>query len=989
MTPRLLRPLLLCGLVLAVGVPASSQTSKKRPLTHKDYADWRSLQAPVLSPDGSMLAYVLAPREGDGELVVRHLVTGKEFRQPRGSSRTNLRPPTSRRLARGGAPPTSLQPQFGPGGKFVVFPIYPSRPDRTRGKAPVVAPGMALGVLDLTSGKASRIERVRGYQMAEEGAPWLAYQRGPAVKERPVKEATPRAAPVVGSDLVLRNLADGKERTFADVTEYRLARDGRCLVFAVAGKTEVANGVYAITPGQDSPPLALLAGPGRCSRLTWDENQRQLVFLRSISPPATAKAPPGTPAPRPEARLFHWSRPATGTVTAAMPPILAGGLAGLTVVALQATRTNPASELTTNGKAAFQPGYQIGDQGPLAFSSDGGRVYFGVTAPPAPPAVPGEAKAVVELWHFQDDYIQPMQKVRYRASKNYRAVFHLADRSCRQLASDDLASVTPAPVGDWALGLDDRAYRHLLGGQEFVAPFDAVLVNQRSGTRTPLLKKQTSELSFSPGGKYLLTFDGKDWHTLSVPGGKKINLSGRLGVRFDREWHDTPSTPPPHGHAGWTKDDKQVLIYDRYDLWQIAPDGSGAKNLTAGLGRKNTVRLRVVRLDPRERSFDPAKPLLLRAENEQTGDTGFYRASLAGGSPTLLIMGARNYSAPVRAAKGDRLMLTVSTFYDCPEVFVADPDFREVKRVSDAGAQKARFVWGKAERVSYKSLDGTPLQGVLIKPENFDPKKKYPMIVYIYERLSQNLHQFRAPQPGTTINPTFYASNGYLVLMPDIAYTVGQPGQSALKCVLPAVGAVVERGCVDEKAIGIHGHSWGGYQTAYLITQTTRFKAAAAGVPVSNMTSAYGGIRWGSGLPRQFQYERTQSRIGGSLWQYPGRFVENSPLFYADRIKTPLLMLHNDKDEAVPWQQGIEYYLALRRLGKEAYLFNYPGEGHGLRQPVNQMDYTVRMQQFFDHHLKGAARPGWMARGIPYTPPPQAPAERTGPRRGRTGRSSP
>jgi dipeptidyl aminopeptidase/acylaminoacyl peptidase len=279
---------------------------------------------------------------------------------------------------------------------------------------------------------------------------------------------------------------------------------------------------------------------------------------------------------------------------------------------------------------------------------------------------------------------------------------------------------------------------------------------------------------------------------------------------------------------------------------------------------------------------------------------------------------------------------------------------------------------------------------VLIRPDNFDPHKKYPMIVYIYERLSQNLHRFVAPAPGTSINPTSYASNGYLVLMPDIAYTVGQPGQSALKCVLPAVQAVVDQGCVDEKAIGIQGHSWGGYQTAYLITQTTRFKAAAAGAPVSNMTSAYGGIRWGTGLPRQFQYERTQSRIGGSLWQYQSRFVDNSPLFHADRIKTPLLMLHNDKDEAVPWQQGIEYYLALRRLGKEVYLFNYPGEAHGLRQRVNQVDYTMRMQQFFDHHLKGAAKPEWMAKGIPYTAPAEATPERTGPRRrgGRT-RSGP
>jgi len=240
------------------------------------------------------------------------------------------------------------------------------------------------------------------------------------------------------------------------------------------------------------------------------------------------------------------------------------------------------------------------------------------------------------------------------------------------------------------------------------------------------------------------------------------------------------------------------------------------------------------------------------------------------------------------------------------------------------------------------------------------------MIVYIYERLSQGLHSFRMPSAGTSINPTYYASNGYLVFMPDIAYTVGSPGQSCLKCVIPAIQAVADKGSLDEAAIGIQGHSWGAYQVCYLVTQTNRFKAAAAGAPVSNMTSAYGGIRWSTGLPRQAQYEHTQSRIGANLWEAPMKYLENSPLFMADRVQTPLLMLHNDKDGAVPWYQGIEYYLALRRLNKEVYMLNYNGEDHGLAKKPNQRDYTMRMQQFFDHHLKGTPMPEWMAKGVPY-----------------------
>jgi dipeptidyl aminopeptidase/acylaminoacyl peptidase len=358
--------------------------------------------------------------------------------------------------------------------------------------------------------------------------------------------------------------------------------------------------------------------------------------------------------------------------------------------------------------------------------------------------------------------------------------------------------------------------------------------------------------------------------------------------------------------------------------------------------------------------------MLLHAENEDTYDSGFYRDRIDGGMPEKLLMASKGYSNPTKARDVDVLMFTGSRTDEFPDLLISGLDFKDVRKVSNGDAQRAPYNWATAELVQFKNVDGVPLKGKLIKPENFDPKKKYPMIVYIYERLSQSLHSFGNPGPGTSINPMFYASNGYLVFMPDIVYTIGYPGQSALKCVLPAVQAVVDKGFVDESAIGIQGHSWGGYQIAYMVTQTNRFKAAAPGALVSNMTSAYSGIRWGTGLPRQFQYERTQSRIGGNLWEYPMRFLDNSPVFRADRVQTPLLMIHNDADDAVPWYQGIEYYLALRRLGKEAYLFSYNGEKHGLQKRQNQKDYTRRLQEFFDHFLKGAPAPEWMEKGIPY-----------------------
>jgi dipeptidyl aminopeptidase/acylaminoacyl peptidase len=1000
MTSRLPRVLLLAAFLLAISRPASSQAPAKRPLQHSDYAAWRSIQAPVISADGTVLAYALSPQEGDGEFVARILTTGKEYRHSRGYRAPGaIVPPAPAGRGRGAVVAGQGQHLFSPDGKFVAFSIYPPRAEK--GKAKAAPSANALGLMSLTDGKVTRIDRVETYRFPEEGPAVLVYhrsaaqpvpdatkggapkgKRGPANPRGSASEQSKTAQPRQGSELVVRNLADGKERTVADVTEYSLTKDGKWLVYAVAGK-EQAGGVYAVMPAWEAPPVVVRSGPGRYSRLSWDEKQSQLIFFHRHTPTPSPAGVTATSSAHPIVRICHWKPSTTATSTAPLPSPTASLTAPI-LTSLQAALP-AAADLTPAGKAALLPGHDVSDEGELSFSPDGRRVYFGVSPAPPPPAKPaaqGEEKAVVELWHYRDDFVQPMQKVRYNGSRTYRAVFYLDDRSCRQLADENLDNVQPAAVGVWALALDDRPYRTLVG-MEARRLVDVLLINARNGTRKPLAKKQADPVSLSPAGKYLICYDGKDWCSLSVPDGKRVNLTAKLGVSFADELFDMPDASRPHGLAGWTRDDRHVLLYDRYDVWMIAPDGSGANILTAGLGRKSSTQLRIVRLDPSERSFDPGKPLLLRAENEGTRSTGFYRVSFNGGAPTLLIMGARNYGPPIKARKADRLFLNISSFYDYPDLFIADPDFREVRRVSDANPQKSGFVWGKASLVHYKNTDGVPLSGILIKPENFNPNRKYPMIVYIYERLSQNLHRFVDPQPGTSINASYYASNGYLVLMPDITYTIGYPGQSALKCVLPAIQAVVDQGCVDEKAIGIQGHSWGGYQTAYMITQTTRFAAAAAGAPVSNMTSAYGGIRWGTGLPRQFQYEKSQSRIGGSLWQYPRRFLENSPLFQADRIQTPLMMLHNDRDDAVPWYQGIEYYLALRRLGKEVYLFNYPGEFHGLRRRVNQADYTVRMQQFFDHHLKGAPKPAWMEKGIPYTPPPgteqgETPARRTG-----------
>jgi dipeptidyl aminopeptidase/acylaminoacyl peptidase len=451
---------------------------------------------------------------------------------------------------------------------------------------------------------------------------------------------------------------------------------------------------------------------------------------------------------------------------------------------------------------------------------------------------------------------------------------------------------------------------------------------------------------------------------------KLTDLSGKLGPVFYNEEHDTPDEPGSYGTAGWTKDSRFAVIYDEFDVWAVSPDASQSRKLTKG--RESKLQFRVARLDapdPEEdRGIDSTKPVVFRAENVETRETGFYVLAnpQGAGDPQKLVMSAKNYRVLGKAKDADVVMLTATTFHDQPDIQLTDSTFKAMKKVTDANPQQAKILWGNSELIRYRNADGVELQAALYKPENFDPSKKYPMMIYIYERLSQSVYNFVRPSPGTSINISYYVSNGYLVLTPDIIYTTGHPGQSALKCVLPAIQTVVDKGYVNRDAIGIQGHSWGGYQTAYLLTQTGLFKAAEAGAPVVNMISAYDGIRWGTGLPRQFQYEKTQSRIGGSIWEYPLRFIENSPIFMVDRITTPVLILENDGDDAVPWYNGLEFFLSLRRLGKEVYLWNYNGEAHGLRKRPTQKDYTVRMQQYFDHFLKGAPAPEWMTKGIPY-----------------------
>jgi dipeptidyl aminopeptidase/acylaminoacyl peptidase len=954
---------------LTAQTPSSATPSAKRPITYDVMNSWRSIQATRLSHDGQWLAYALTAQGDDGELVVRDLGGGQEFKAPRGTN-----------------------PSFTLDGRFVVFTIAQTKADEERerqesrrtnaqgggnqgrggrggrGGEADRTPRTGMGIMSLPGGQVTTVDRVGSFRIPDEASTWLAYYRGvggaggggarggrggrggrqgggaPAATPPPAQTAgetaqsgqaanprEKRKAP--GSDLILRNLSTSEEVTILEVTEYNFDAKGAWLAYATSSADGAKDGAFARRMS-DGVVKTLVSGRGHYKSLVFDEAGTQLAFVSDKEEYDKPVSP---------YRLYYWK---------------AGD--------------SPALEMVSAATSGMPAGMVVSDSAPPLFSRDGARLFLATGAPPSPAADPEDrtpAPVEVDLWSSKDPIIQPMQRVRadQERQRSYRAVIHLSDRKFVQLASADLPTVNPTDDAARVLGMSDLPYRTEMSWDQTYS--DVFLVDLKTGKPQRILDHWGSAgTALSPGGKYLLYFDERNghWYTHRAADGVRVNLTEKLPVKFQQE-NDAPDLPGPYGVGGWTANDASLLLYDQFDVWEVKPDGSGARMITGGEGRKQHLAFRYRSLDPEERVVPTNKPLLLATTHDDTRATGFYRVPFTGsGAPEKIVMLDKAFGPVTKADKADTVVFTLSRFEEFPNLWISDTSFKNMQKVSDANPQQSEFVWGKSEIIEYINADGKKLRAILTKPDNFDPARKYPLMVYIYEELTNNLHSYSTPNVATSINIARYVSNGYVMLRPDITYATGYPGESAEKCVIPAVNTVVAMGFIDPKRIGIQGHSWGGYQITHLITRTNLFAAVEAGASVSNMISAYGGIRWGTGMVREFQYEKTQSRIGAPPWDAPLQYIENSPIFWVKKIQTPYLTIHNDADDAVPWYQGIEFNTAMRRLGKEAYMFSYNGEPHGLRNRDNMKHWTVHMDEFFDHYLLGKPRPEWMDKGVTY-----------------------
>jgi dipeptidyl aminopeptidase/acylaminoacyl peptidase len=626
------------------------------------------------------------------------------------------------------------------------------------------------------------------------------------------------------------------------------------------------------------------------------------------------------------------------------------------------------------------PGWQIPAKNRLTFSSDGERLFFGTGIIPAekpkvktdstgadnysPDAI--RARREIDVWHWDDPMIKTQEKNLYKKQleKLYTQFSRVADAKVLQL-TDSL--VTEAGISNnprYLLRYTNISYRKEITWDDYY--YDASVADLQTGVVLPVVQHIFELPAISPRGAFGVYYKEKLWHLFDCATGAGRVLNDTIATPFYLEDNDLPALPPSYGLAGWLAD-TAVLINDRYDIWLFSKSGNTALNLTKGTGRATGVTFRIIGTEAGKEFYAPEDTLLLSGYSAIDKSTNIYVLPIMSGELSKVANEQAKISFRAKAKERPVYLYTKERFDLFPDLWIAGANFKSARQLTRLDSQRDAFQWSRAELIHWYSTDGVALDGVLMKPAGWKEGEKFPLIVYFYELFSQRLHEFPDMVVNHRPNFAYYTSHGYGVLLPDVRFEIGEPGQSAIRCVVPGVLKLIEAGLVEPKGVGLIGHSWSGYQAAYMITQTDLFSAAIAGAPVGNMTSAYSGIRNESGMARQFQYEKAQSRIGGSLWEYPERYIANSPVFFADRVNTPLLIEHGDEDEAVPFQQGVELYLAMRRLGKVCYFLQYRGEPHHPKKYPNKVDYAMKQKEFFDAYLKHQPLAPWMAKPTPYS----------------------
>lgn len=921
-------PRTITALVFVVfALPLAAQTP--RPATRTaDWSRWETLGAGELSPDGTWVAYDLRRSNGASEMRYRPVAIDSE------------------RVVRNGTGAT-----FTSDSRWLVYTLLPDTAGRGgRGGRGAGAGGAAtaaaaparnkVGIVDLRTGTTTVRDDILSFALGKSGAQ-LAMRRYPT---------TGRVSR--GADLVVRDLVAGTEITVGNVAEYAWNDDGALLAMLIDVDGKTGNGVQLLDVAAGTI-RALDAGDALYTSLQWRARASDLAVLRS----------------RVDSAFVDTSE---------------------VVLAFRDVGTARASKKFYDFSAdkTFPAGMRVAPYRRPMWSDDGAVLFFGI-APREPKPSPAErasgpAPARVEVWHWKDQrqYHQQDRQAAQDRTKTHLVAWHLAPDKLVRLADDALETVQLSDNRRVGIATDDEPYfKEALSGR---AVRDVYAIDVATGAREKVATRSAFGATLSPDGRYLTYFQDGHWWSYDRTTKARASLTANIASGFGNveDDHPVPEPRPYANPAGWTKGEKSVLLYDRFDVWQVNPNGTNPVRLTSG--KEDSTVYRVVRLnapggrggggfaaaaepvDPDDRWIDPSKPIIFSTTGDYSRRSGYSRLTL--GKPVQrLVWRDKALARLAKARNADVYLFEEQSHDDSPDFFVGTSALADAKPVSRTNAVQSEFAWARQELLPYTNSRGDKLQMMLTYPANYDPTKKYPMVVYYYEKLSQGFHQYVVPSDRATYNTTVFAQNGYFVLRPDVVFQPRDPGFSGLDCVSSAVKTVLATGMIDPQRVGNMGHSWGGYQSAfYAVHGKDMFAATIAGAPLTNFVSFYGYTSFNTGLPETGHFETGQERMQVSLWEDPQAYIRNSTVFAVDSLKTPLLLEEGDADGNVNYWQSTELYNFGRRLGKPVVYLIYNDENHGVARPESQMDYARRQLEWFGHYLKGEAAAPWITDGESY-----------------------
>ncbi|WP_140936848.1 alpha/beta hydrolase family protein [Sphingobacterium lumbrici] len=947
----------------------------KTPISWTDIPSWSYIRMNGIqyTNDGKWTAFISGPTQGDLTLTLRKTLDTTAYNYKIGGQASSI--------------------EFNDDSRYLAFFESPSYKDikaNEKAKRPI---SKRLKIVALSDTVSTVFDNVQSVQFSNEDGKWIAV-RFSNTMNRP--DGPPSAASGKGSDLLLYNLESKKSFNLGNVSDFKFNKSGQYIAYTVDADGKNGNGIFLLDlkTGLNS---VLQNDKANYSKINWNKEGTAFALLKSkqdknykelVYTLIGVKNIKGD-----QSELFIYTGLDENQITSGYGisqnsmPYWSKDLSTIFfgIAKIEKVENKKSNEAKIDTAAKDSSNQKIA----LAKDSVTKDTISAKVANVAPRKPNGNDKKDLEkpdmiIWNWQDKRLQSSQRSQLTSDKNYMVMsgLHVKDNKFTSLADSNVRSIVLAPTQHIGYGLDFTPYEFesSLNGQRYA---DLHIIDVKTGDRKLGVEKlylnAARGMSFSPSADYLLYYQDGNYYTLHIATLAKTNLTEKIPASFIDAFDDHNVSKPATSNFGWTQDGKYVLLKDNYDLWKVSADGKSYISLTDNWKTRKLTPSRYNRIYEDDNFIDLKKDQYFTIFDDNTKQSGI--ALLPANKQTLEILSLADISVGQfnKTKYGNQFFYSKEKSNESPELFTStDKTLKNELKLTSNTPDTAKFSLSSGSKlISYVNDFGDTLQATLFLPADYVKGKSYPTITYIYERLTDGTNSYSNPAfPGGGFNRAVYTSNGYAVLMPDITYKLNDPGMSAVACVVPAVKAAVATGIVDPDKVGLHGHSWGGYQTSFLITQTDIFKAAVAGAPLTNMISMYSLIYWNSGASNQSIFESSQGRLTSGYWDNWDAYARNSPIYHIKKVNTPLVIMHNDRDGAVDYTQGIEYFNGLRRLNKPVVMLTYNGENHSLRKEVNQKDYAVRMMEFFDHYLKTKESPDWWSKGIDYIDLPKHLEER-------------